>query len=108
METNKVPEVILNSGKNMPMIGFGTSTSPSPPHEVLTSILVDAIEIGYRHFDTASIYNTEEPLGQAVSKALEIGLVKNRDEMFVTSKLWCTDAHHDLVLPALKSTLKQE
>ncbi|RHN61403.1 putative methylecgonone reductase [Medicago truncatula] len=107
MEINKVPEVILNSGKNMPMIGLGTSTSPSPPHEVLTSILVDAIKIGYRHFDTASIYNTEEPLGQAVSKALELGLVKNRDELFVTSKLWCTDAHHDLVLPALKSTLKQ-
>ncbi|AES89308.1 methylecgonone reductase [Medicago truncatula] len=106
MEINKVPEVILNSGKNMPMIGLGTSTSPSPPHEVLTSILVDAIKIGYRHFDTASIYNTEEPLGQAVSKALELGLVKNRDELFVTSKLWCTDAHHDLVLPALKSTLK--
>jgi len=30
----------------MPMIGFGTSASPSPPHEVLTSIMVDAIEIG--------------------------------------------------------------
>jgi 3''-deamino-3''-oxonicotianamine reductase len=69
--------------------------------------LVDAIEIGYMHFDTASIYNTEEPLGQAVSKALKLGLIKNRDEVFVTSKLWCTDAHHDRVLPALKTTLKQ-
>ncbi|CAJ2679435.1 unnamed protein product [Trifolium pratense] len=63
--------------------------------------------IGYRHFDTAAFYNTEEPLGQAVSKALELGLVKNRDELFITSKLWCTDAHHDLVLPALKTTLKK-
>ena len=106
METKKVPEVLLNSGKKMPVIGLGTATSPLPPHEALTSILVDAIEVGYRHFDTAAIYGTEEPLGQAVSKALELGLIKNRDEVFITSKLWNTDAYHDLVLPALKTTLQ--
>lgn len=107
METKKVPEVILNSGEKMPIIGLGTATTPLPSHEVLTSILVDAINIGYRHFDTAAIYGTEEPLGQAVSKALEKGFIKNRDEVFITSKLWCTDAHLDLVLPALNTTLKQ-
>ena len=106
METKKVHEVILNSGEKMPMIGLGTGTSPLPSNEALTSILVDAIDIGYRHFDTASIYGTEEPLGQAVSKALELGLIKNRDEIFITSKLWCTDAHPDFVLKALKTTLK--
>lgn len=100
MEGKKVPEVVLNTGKKMPMIGFGTGTTP--PQQ----IMLDAIEIGYRHFDTAALYGTEEPLGQAMSKALELGLVKNRDELFITSKLWCTDAHHDLVLPALKTTLK--
>ncbi|KAK2435169.1 NAD(P)H-dependent 6'-deoxychalcone synthase [Trifolium repens] len=99
MVTKKIPEVVVNSGKKMPTIGFGTGTTQQT--------LLHAIEIGYRHFDTASLYNTEEPLGQAVSKALELGLVKNRDELFITSKLWCTDAHHDLVFPALKTTLKQ-
>ncbi|KAK2421757.1 methylecgonone reductase [Trifolium repens] len=107
METKKVHEVILNSGETMPMIGLGTGTSPLPSNEALTSILVDAIDIGYRHFDTASIYGTEEPLGQAVSKALELGLIKNRDEIFITSKLWCTDAHPDFVLKAIKTTLKK-
>lgn len=107
MEANKLHEVILNSGEKMPMIGLGTATSPLPSNEALTSILADAIDIGYRHFDTASIYGTEEPLGEAVSKALELGLIKKRDEVFITSKLWCTDAHHDLVLKALKTTLKQ-
>lgn len=107
MEANKLHEVILNSGEKMPMIGLGTATSPLPSNEALTSILVDAIDIGYRHFDTASIYGTEEPLGEAVSKALELGLIKKSDEVFITSKLWCTDAHHDLVLKALKTTLKQ-
>lgn len=107
MEATKLHEVILNSGEKMPIIGLGTATSPLPSNEALTSILVDAIDIGYRHFDTASIYGTEEPLGEAVSKALELGLIKKRDEVFITSKLWCTDAHHDLVLRALKTTLKQ-
>jgi diketogulonate reductase-like aldo/keto reductase len=101
MEAKNVPEVVLNSGKKMPTIGFGTGTIPP------SQTLLDAIGIGYRHFDTASFYNTEEPLGQAVSKSLELGLIKNREELFITSKLWCTDAHHDLVLPALKTTLKQ-
>ncbi|XP_058730127.1 methylecgonone reductase-like [Vicia villosa] len=100
MAAKNVPEVVLNSGEKMPAIGYGTATPPPP------TALIDAIDIGYRHFDTASFYNTEELLGQAVSKALELGLIKNRDELFITSKLWCTDAHHDLVLPALKTTLK--
>ncbi|KAL5055598.1 hypothetical protein RYX36_036280 [Vicia faba] len=101
MAAKNVPEVVLNSGEKMPAIGYGTATPPP------LSALIDAIKIGYRHFDTASFYNTEELLGQAVSKALEEGLIKNRDEVFITSKLWCTDAHHDLVLPALKTTLKK-
>ncbi|CAK8576685.1 unnamed protein product [Lathyrus sativus] len=100
MAANSVPDVVLNSGEKMPAIGYGTGTPPPP------EALIDAIKIGYRHFDTAAFYNTEQLLGQAVSKALEEGLVKSRDELFITSKLWCTDAHHDLVLPALKTTLK--
>ncbi|KAL5079378.1 hypothetical protein RYX36_007799 [Vicia faba] len=53
METKKV---LLNSEENIPMINLGTATAPLPTNEALTSILLDAIEIGYRHFDTASIY----------------------------------------------------
>ncbi|KAK7270675.1 hypothetical protein RJT34_25998 [Clitoria ternatea] len=107
METKRVPELVLNSGGKMPIIGLGTATHPLPPPEELASILVDAIHIGYRHFDTAAIYGTEQPLGQAVSQALNLGLIKNRDEVFITSKLWNTDAHHDLILPALKTTLQK-
>ncbi|XP_042510858.1 methylecgonone reductase-like isoform X2 [Macadamia integrifolia] len=62
---------------------------------------------GYRHIDTASIYSTEEFVGQAIAQALEQGLIKSRSDVFVTSKLWCTDADHDLVLPALKETLQK-
>lgn len=106
MEAKKIPEVILNSGKKMPVIGLGTASIPLPSHEALTSILIDAFEVGYRHFDTASLYESEESLGKAVAKALELGLINSREELFITSKLWSTDAHPDLVVPALKTSLQ--
>ncbi|CAI9113262.1 OLC1v1013835C1 [Oldenlandia corymbosa var. corymbosa] len=102
----KIPEILLNSGHKMPVIGFGCAANSIPPLDEMISILLKAMEIGYRHFDTASLYGSEEALGKAVAKALEIGLIKNRDELFITSKLWITHTHPDLVLPALKQTLK--
>ena len=59
---NQIPGVLLRSGQEMPLIGMGTATSPFPQPHRLTSILVDAIEVGYRHFDTAAHYASEEPL----------------------------------------------
>ncbi|KAI4352058.1 hypothetical protein L6164_006344 [Bauhinia variegata] len=107
MEEGKVPVVVLSSGQKMPIIGLGTAASPLPPNDVLTSIFIDAIHFGYRHFDTAALYGTEEALGQAVTRALEEGIIKSREQIFITSKLWNTDAHHDLVLPALNTTLEK-
>ncbi|KAL5717006.1 3''-deamino-3''-oxonicotianamine reductase [Ranunculus cassubicifolius] len=101
-----IPELVLNSGKKIPVLGFGTAASPLPPPEVLESSIIDAIELGYRHFDTASVYGTEATLGRAISEALRRGLVSCREELFITSKLWCTDADHDLAVPALNRTLK--
>ncbi|XP_060215291.1 NADPH-dependent codeinone reductase 1-3-like isoform X2 [Lycium barbarum] len=102
-----VPRFVLNSGHEMPLIGMGTAPTELtlPPKDQLISIFVDAIETGYRHFDTAAIYGSEEALGGAVAEALQHGLIKSREEVFITSKLWCTDTHPDLVLPALKNTL---
>ncbi|XP_059643953.1 methylecgonone reductase-like [Cornus florida] len=108
MERVQIPEVILSSGNyKMPVIGMGTAGYPlSPPHH-LTTILIDAIQAGYRHFDTASAYGTEEPVGRAVAEALDRGLIKSRDQIFITSKLRCSDSHHDLVLPAIHLTLRR-
>ncbi|WMV21030.1 hypothetical protein MTR67_014415 [Solanum verrucosum] len=100
-----VPEVMLNSGYKMPLLGMGTFNFPMPPIDELTSILVDAIKIGYRHFDTAAAYGSEEGVGRAVAEAIERGIIKSRQQMFITSKLCCTQAHPQLVLPALKNTL---
>ncbi|TKY44858.1 Methylecgonone reductase [Spatholobus suberectus] len=107
MEPKAVPEVVLNSGHSMPMLGFGTAASPLPPHDELVPVFVAAIEAGYCHFDTAALYGSEESLGLALAQAQRQGLIKNRSEIFVTTKLWCTDAHPDLVLPALKKSLQR-
>ncbi|KAK4486193.1 hypothetical protein RD792_008862 [Penstemon davidsonii] len=103
----QIPAVVLNSGHKMQAIGVGTSVPVLPSTEQLVSILLHAIAAGYRHFDTASFYGTEEHVGLAVAEALDSSLIKSRDEIFITSKLWCTDAHSDLVLPSLKETLRK-
>ncbi|KAL0441831.1 UNVERIFIED_CONTAM: protein REDOX 2 [Sesamum radiatum] len=106
MDKVDLPEVVLNSGHKMPAIGLGTGGSPAPLAEQLPP-LVEAIAAGYRHFDTAAEYGTEEIVGQAVAEASARGLIKSRDELFITTKLWCTDADHDLVLPALNESLRK-
>ncbi|XP_074323964.1 NADPH-dependent codeinone reductase 1-4-like [Apium graveolens] len=108
MAQHSIPEVTLSSGngKKMPVLGLGTGTYPFPAPEVVIKAVLKAIEFGYRMFNTASIYQTEESLGEAISQALTLGLTKSRDEVFITSKLWCTDNHGHLVLPALLQTLQ--
>ncbi|KAG9457654.1 hypothetical protein H6P81_002162 [Aristolochia fimbriata] len=101
-----VPEATLSSGQKIPLLGMGTAVEPRPPPELVTSVALTAIEVGYRHFDTAAAYETERPLGTAIAEALRRGLVESREELFVTSKLWCRDGHPDLVLPALRKTLE--
>ncbi|KAJ3677062.1 hypothetical protein LUZ60_002786 [Juncus effusus] len=103
--TEKIPWTTLNSGQKMPVLGFGTATMNLPDQDGLVPILLDAIRLGYRNFDTAAIYGTEKHLGLAIKEALRLGIVKSRDELFITSKLWNTDSHPELVLPALRKSL---
>ncbi|OMO78179.1 Aldo/keto reductase [Corchorus olitorius] len=103
-----IPEYVLKSSeKKMPRLGFGTAAFPFElPSEVSKKAILQAIEIGYRHFDTAFLYGTEQPLGEAIIEAISVGLIESRDELFITSKLWCSDAHGELVLPALQRSLQ--
>lgn len=90
----------------MPALGLGTGCYPLPTVETVVEAVLYSIELGYRHFDTAAAYQTEEFLGEGIRQALSLGLVKSRDELFITSKLWSTDAHGEHVVPALKKTLQ--
>ncbi|KAG6501152.1 deoxymugineic acid synthase 1-B-like [Zingiber officinale] len=102
-----IHEVPLSSGsKTMPRIAMGTAAFPLPPFDTTRDAILHAIKIGYRHFDTASLYSSEGPLGEAVAEALRLGLIVSRDELFITSKLWIRDAQSHLVLPALRKSLR--
>lgn len=101
-----IPQVTISSSSQpMPVIGLGTATYPPVDSETTKSAILDAIKIGFRHIDTAFIYGSEQPLGEAIAEAIETGLIKSRDELFITSKLWCTFASPDLVVPAIKMSL---
>ncbi|KAM5551301.1 non-functional NADPH-dependent codeinone reductase 2 [Rosa sericea] len=100
------PSSIASDQSSIPVLGLGTAAYPFVASEAAKEAILTAIQVGYRHFDTAALYQTEPVLGEAIAEALSLGLVKSRDELFVTSKLWCSDAHHHLVLPAIHKTLK--
>jgi 3''-deamino-3''-oxonicotianamine reductase len=97
------PYVTLNSGYNMPVLGLGTFALFQPPD--LVPIFIRAIKLGYRHFDTSPVYGSERPLGFAIAEAIKQGLIQSRDEVFITSKLWCIDTDPQLVLPAVQNSL---
>ncbi|KAL6596019.1 hypothetical protein ACP70R_047383 [Stipagrostis hirtigluma subsp. patula] len=88
-----------------PRVGLGTSVQGPKPEPVRRAVL-RAIEAGYRHLDTAAHYATEEPIGEAAAEAVRAGTIASRADLFITSKLWCADAHLDRVLPALRQTLR--
>jgi len=83
METTRTPALTLNNGVEMPILGFGVFQIP--PDETEQAVAT-ALEVGYRHFDTAASYQNEEAVGRAVRSS---GLF--RDELFITTKLWIQD-----------------
>ncbi|KAI3901432.1 hypothetical protein MKW92_021554 [Papaver armeniacum] len=101
-----IPAVTLNSGSVMPVLGMGTAAYPFVESEEAKLAILNAIKTGYRHLDTATLYQSEESLGEAVAEAIRLGLIKSRDELFITSKLWICDAHPDRVVPALQNSLR--
>jgi 2,5-diketo-D-gluconate reductase A len=84
-----IPTVTLNDGTAIPQLGFGTwgiqpDTRTTPEHTAIAAeVIARALELGYRHLDTAQRYGTESGIGRAIA---ESGIP--RDELYVTSKLW--------------------
>ena len=71
---------LLNNGMKIPCIGFGTC---NPESSANYQMVADAIKVGYRYFDTASLYKSERALGQAIKDS---GIP--REEFFLATKLW--------------------
>lgn len=91
--------VRLNNGVMMPAIGFGVFQIPKNETE---RVVTDAIEVGYRKFDTAAAYFNEEPLGNAIRQS---GI--KREDLFITTKLWVQDYEYDDALRAFDLSMKK-
>ena len=102
-EKNIIPTFKLASGYEMPVVAYGTFRSN--PGEVYDCIM-NAIKIGYRHFDCAHVYGNEKEIGKAFNDAIfgEQKLV-TRDELFITGKLWNSDHGTDIVSTACDYSL---
>ncbi|KAM7479369.1 hypothetical protein LguiA_027582 [Lonicera macranthoides] len=94
-------EISLNSGYKMPTVGLGVWRMEG---KEIKDLLLNAIKIGYRHFDCAADYKNEAEVGEALAVAFESGLVK-REDLFITTKLWNSDHGH--VAEACKDSLKK-
>ena len=90
--------VTLNNGIKMPMEGFGVFQVPDPA--VCKQAVLDAIATGYRLIDTAAAYMNEEAVGEAIR---ECGLP--RPELFITTKLWVSDASYDKAKAAIQRSM---
>lgn len=94
---NSIPAVTLNNGVAMPILGFGTNTLND---DIGERCVAEAISVGYRLIDTATIYGNEASVGAGIKKS---GI--KRKELFITSKLWVDDSGYESTLKAFETSL---
>ena len=92
-------EILLNNGVKMPMIGDGVFQIQDLVQ--CEQCVYDAIEAGYRLIDTASVYGNETAVGLAIKRS---GI--QREDLFITSKLWVQDAGYESAKKAIDLTLE--
>ncbi|MCD7124694.1 aldo/keto reductase [Limosilactobacillus caviae] len=87
----------LNNGVKIPCVGYGTFRTPA---DVAEKAVKEAIATGYRHIDTAAVYGNEEAVGKGIKDS---GI--DRQDLFVTSKLWNTNRGYEETKKAFQETL---
>jgi len=97
-----VPHRILYTGAQMPAIGLGTFGSDHVTAGEVAAAIEGAAEVGYRHFDCASVYGNEHEIGYALERAARRHIP--REQLWITSKLW-NDKHgeNDVIASCRKS-----
>jgi 2,5-diketo-D-gluconate reductase A len=93
------PPIMLNDGNRIPSLGFGVFQVPP---ESTTQAVSTALQVGYRHIDTAAAYNNERETGQAIA---ESGLA--REDVFLVTKLWNADQGYDETLAAFDKSAER-
>lgn len=93
----------LSNGHSIPQVGFGTAAigSMHQNDSHVKNTVLKAIELGYRHIDTASFYGNEQMVGQAIA---ESGVA--RKDFFITTKVWDTQQGYQPTLSAMERSLE--
>lgn len=94
-----VPTITLNDGTTIPQLGFGVFKVDPDETERIVS---DALEVGYRHIDTAAVYGNEIGVGRAIAKS---GIP--REELYITTKLWNSDQGTQSAFDAMDLSLEK-
>ncbi len=92
--------VTLNNGVKIPQLGLGVFLIKD--NKILTNAVKVALDVGYRHFDTATLYRNEKPLGDALKNSSV-----DRKDLFVTSKVWNNVTTYDGTKKAFEDSLKK-
>lgn len=93
------PRITLNDGTSIPQLGFGVfKVDPDETERIVT----DALEVGYRHIDTAAVYGNEVGVGRAIAAS---GIP--RDELYITTKLWNSDQGTQSAVDAMDLSLEK-
>ena len=100
MQLSLQSSALLNNGVEIPRLGLGVYQTP--PGELTLHAVKYALKIGYRHIDTASLYGNEGDVGRAI---LESGI--EREELFITTKVWNSDQGYQSTLAACKRSLQR-
>ncbi|MBB5149653.1 MULTISPECIES: aldo/keto reductase [Ureibacillus] len=95
-----IPSKTLANGVEMPYLGLGVYKMED--HEEALNAMDTALKLGYRAIDTASLYNNEREVGEAIRAS---GIP--REEIFVTTKVWNNDQGYDETLRAFETSLKK-
>lgn len=98
-EAKGIPDIKLNNGLKMPILGFGTYGLSGA---LCQKSVLEAITAGYRLIDTAKIYGNEVEIGKAIKQS---GI--DRKQLFVTSKLWVDDAGYENAKKGFEETLSK-
>lgn len=93
--------ITLNNGVKIPQLGFGTALISEDEGKTV-DVILQAIDAGYRHLDTAMVYHNERAVGKAVKQS---GIP--REEFFITTKLWNEDMRKDRQRKAFEESLEK-
>src|SRR3990167_2148551 len=95
-----IPDIKLNNSTKIPQVGLGLWLNKNKKKCIQS--VEDALEAGYRHFDTAQIYKNEQFLGEALRESK-----MPRKDLFITTKIWNDNFWWDDLIPSFEESLKK-